>query len=240
MDEYVPLPRELEMDIWRNVKKLGSEIVKSVSYNIQNLASGSYWESEIIDTLGWITIDLVITSNRLVEFKLMLSDDGINFIESPYVYINPVPPGVPVHILQNVRMRYFKLRVDNISGYTANISIKATFRPYLMHEEIIPKRITIYRYSGLLPKNTIIQSPAIDTYLMDKVLFVIFPDRGNVIFTVEQSCDKRDWVTVYTDKYEPSAINRLELTPTLRFMRFSFYSTANTNLIFNAVLRYYI
>ena len=219
--DYVPLPHEMRTDIWRNVKKLGSEIIQIVDFNIPTpLASGTSWESEIIDTTGWITVEFYVFSDKLLEMQILFSNDGTTFDESSVIYI---PPNEPLHVRWVIITRYFKIRVTNISGLDANtIRIRATFRPYLGEQIIVPKRVTLYTFSSTLSKGTVIQSPVFDTGLAEEGIFTIYPARAFLLLFVEGSPDGTTWYPIYRNIYFPTVAALEKINPPLKYIRFRF------------------
>ena len=222
MVERIPLAKQISYDIWKNVRKLGSDFYPVITINFPNLRSGEYYETEVIDTYGWIGLIISMTTNTTLKVEILSSHDGVNFFEYPPYY---VPPNTASTFRSNISERYFKLRITNIGVERLNGSATVTLRPYPLDLENIPRRSTLYTFNVNLGRDGELVSPVFDTDLIEEFYLTVYSDRQPVLITIEGSPDKTNWYVIYQETVNAGVHKLISQRPALRYIRFRIQNT---------------
>jgi len=238
MDEVIPLPRELEYEVWRNVKKLGSELVQVVSIDIPNLASGQSFETPLIDTTGWLGITLGVYSDGLLQVNYLCSPDGTTLIEHPAVY---TPPNLVCLIQRSTILRYFKIRVTNLSPTSLTRGkINIVLRAYPFDYAIFPKRVTLFTFTGTLTGGSTITSPVFDMGFVENAYLTIYSLNANINYWIYGSPDNVTWYLLTNGAVYTSQAQMITIDPPLRYLRFSLSPAKNTTAYISFSIQYKI
>jgi len=226
----LPLSKKHETDVWRNVKKLGSELTRELEFKIK-LPAGSTYETDFIETTGWATVEFYIYSDALLEMSLMLSNDLIKVDETSSIYI---PPKNPVHFRWPIIAKYFTVRLTNISSeYAKDVRVRIVMSPYRGSEWLIPKRATLFTFRSKIGEGNIIYSPVFDMDLMELAIFTLYSSNAYVTLWVSGSPDYEYWYPIIRWACDPGRVIFRRLNPPLRFLRFSLKAFEETWISFS-------